>query len=56
MSTIQLDFSLPNKFNLVYQNYDHQEVKCVVIHLGIIGTYERFVATLLEQTKGILPL
>ncbi|WP_052663579.1 threonine--tRNA ligase [[Mycoplasma] testudinis] len=56
ISTIQLDFSLPNKFNLTYFDKDKVEQKCVVVHLGIIGTYERFVATLLEQTKGILPL
>lgn len=54
-STIQLDFSLPNKFNITYLDHNQHEQKCVIIHLGIIGTYERFVATLLEQTNGVLP-
>ncbi|WP_033160271.1 threonine--tRNA ligase [Mycoplasmoides alvi] len=55
-STIQLDFSLPKKFNTVYINSNNQESNCVIVHLGIIGTYERFIATLLEQTSGVLPL
>lgn len=55
-STIQLDFSLPQKFNTTYIDVDQTEKKCVIVHLGIIGTYERFIATLLEQTNGVLPL
>lgn len=55
ISTIQLDFLLPKKFDLEYID-ENKNKKCpVLIHFGIIGTYERFIATLLSQTKGILP-
>ncbi len=56
VSTLQLDFLLPNKFELEYTNKDNVKERPVMIHRGLIGTYERFVATLLEQTKGALPL
>ncbi|QZX49284.1 threonine--tRNA ligase [Mycoplasma sp. E35C] len=58
VSTIQLDFSLPSpeKFDIKYKNKNNEFEQGVIIHLGIIGTYERFVATLLEQTKGALDL
>lgn len=62
ISTIQFDFLLPTKFNLTYTlpvptNKDKIiENKPVIIHRGLIGTYERFIATLLEQTGGALPL
>ncbi|MDC4184334.1 threonine--tRNA ligase [Mycoplasma bradburyae] len=58
VSTIQLDFSLPSpeKFDIKYKNKNNEYEQGVIIHLGIIGTYERFVATLLEQTKGALDL
>lgn len=55
-STIQLDFSLPKKFKTTYIDSNNVENNCVLVHIGIVGTYERFIATLLEQTKGILPL
>ncbi|RJS95541.1 threonine--tRNA ligase [Ureaplasma urealyticum] len=56
VSTIQLDFLLPNRFNLTYINESNEQSVPVMIHIGIIGTYERLLAILLEQTKGILPL
>ncbi len=56
VSTIQLDFLLPEKFDLSYQDENGQEVRPVIIHRGLIGTYERFIAVLLEQTGGVLPL
>ncbi len=55
LSTIQLDFLLPERFNINYVNKDQEKVKPVIIHRGLIGTYERFIAILLEQTKGNLP-
>ncbi|WP_029513220.1 threonine--tRNA ligase [Mycoplasmopsis primatum] len=55
VSTIQLDFLQPERFNLSYIDKNNQEVRPVMIHRGLIGTYERFVAILLEQTKGNLP-
>lgn len=56
MSTIQLDFLLPEKFELEYKDKDGNNKRPIMIHLGIIGTYERLLSIILEQTKGILPL
>ncbi|WP_342268686.1 threonine--tRNA ligase [Spiroplasma endosymbiont of Aspidapion aeneum] len=55
VSTIQLDFLLPQKFKLEYIANNKIE-QPIIIHRGLVGTYERFIAILLEQTKGILPL
>ncbi|WP_416373700.1 aminoacyl--tRNA ligase-related protein [Mycoplasmopsis felis] len=55
VSTLQLDFLLPKKFNMSFTNKDGKEETPVLIHRGLIGTYERFVAILIEQYKGILP-
>ena len=56
ISTIQLDFLLPKKFELEYINVHGNFERPIIIHLGLIGTYERFISCLLSQTKGILPL
>jgi len=56
MSTIQLDFLLPNKFNLEFKDYDSEMKTPIMIHLSMIGTYERLLSILLEQTKGALKL
>ncbi len=56
MSTIQLDFLLPMKFELEYKDKEGEFNRPIMIHLGIIGTYERLVSIILEQTKGVLPL
>jgi threonyl-tRNA synthetase len=56
VSTIQLDFLLPQRFNLSYIDENGEHATPIIIHRGLIGTYERFIATLLEQTKGVLPL
>ncbi|CCQ94107.1 threonyl-tRNA synthetase [[Clostridium] ultunense Esp] len=56
LSTIQLDFHLPNRFELEYMGEDGKPHRPVVIHRGIVGTMERFVAFLLEYYKGALPL
>ncbi len=55
MSTIQLDFMLPEKFNLSYVGKDGQEHRPVMIHRGVVGTMERFVAYLTEIYKGAFP-
>ncbi len=55
MSTLQLDFLLPRKFDATYIDKDGNKQTPVLIHRGLIGTYERFIAILLEQTKGDLP-
>lgn len=56
ISTIQFDFLLPKKFNLTYIDSKNHEISPVIVHRGLIGTYERFIATLLEQTQGVFPL
>lgn len=55
ISTIQLDFLLPEKFELTYKSENGDFKRPVMIHLGLIGTYERFLAIIIEQTKGVLP-
>lgn len=56
LSTVQLDFHLPNRFELEYIGEDGKPHRPVVIHRGVVGTMERFVAFLLEYYKGALPL
>ncbi len=56
ISTIQLDFLLPNRFKLEYIDQNGKKATPVFIHAGIIGTFERYLSILLEQTKGVLPL
>lgn len=56
LSTVQLDFHIPNQFELEYIGEDGQAHRPVVIHRGIVGTMERFVAFLLEYYMGALPL
>jgi threonyl-tRNA synthetase len=56
LSTVQLDFHLPNRFELEYIGEDGQPHRPVVIHRGIVGTMERFVAFLLEYYMGALPV
>ncbi|MGL4647319.1 MAG: threonine--tRNA ligase [Mycoplasmoidaceae bacterium] len=55
ISTIQLDFLLPKKFNCQYKDKDGKMKTPILIHFGVIGTYERFISALLSQTKGVLP-
>ncbi|GFZ26670.1 threonine--tRNA ligase [Lactobacillus corticis] len=55
MSTIQLDFMLPERFGLTYVGEDGQEHRPVMIHRGIVGTMERFIAYLTEIYKGAFP-
>ncbi|MGL5640237.1 MAG: aminoacyl--tRNA ligase-related protein [Mycoplasmoidaceae bacterium] len=54
VSTIQLDFLLPNKFECEYKDKDGSMKTPVLIHFGVIGTYERFISVLLSKTKGFL--
>lgn len=55
MSTIQLDFMLPERFNLSYVGKDGEEHRPVMVHRGIVGTMERFIAYLTEIYKGAFP-
>ena len=56
LSTVQLDFLLPERFELEYIGEDGKPHRPVVIHRGIVSTMERFVAFLLEYYKGAFPL
>ena len=56
LSTIQLDYQLPERFELEYVDHTGAKVRPVVIHRAILGSLDRFVAFLLEETKGALPL
>ncbi len=55
-ATIQLDFLLPDKFDLTYVDENNQRVRPVMIHRGLISTYERLISILLEQYRGAFPL
>ena len=56
LSTIQLDFATPKRFGLSYTDQNGEDVAPVMIHRAILGSYERFMAILLEKTAGWLPL
>ena len=56
LSTVQLDFLLPERFDLSYIGKDGEEHRPVVIHRGVVSTMERFVAFLTEEYKGVFPL
>lgn len=53
--TCQLDFALPERFELEYVGEDGAKHRPVVIHRAILGTSDRFISFLLEETKGLLP-
>ena len=55
LSTCQLDFLLPRKFELSYIDRDGNKKIPVVLHRAIFGTFDRFTAFILEETKGCLP-
>ena len=54
--TVQLDFSTPKRFNLSYIDENGEKIPPVMVHRAVLGSYERFLVLLLEQTKGVLPL
>ena len=56
VSTCQLDFLLPEKFKLEYIGEDGEKHRPVVIHRAILGTLDRFMSFLIEETKGAFPL
>ncbi len=56
LSTCQLDFCLPAKFDLKYVDADGSKKTPVVIHRAVFGSIDRFIAYYLEETKGVLPL
>lgn len=55
LSTVQLDYQLPERFELEYVDENNSKSRTVVIHRAILGSLDRFVAFVLEETKGVLP-
>ena len=56
LGTIQLDFSMPQRFELTYVDVDNTEKTPVMIHRAVLGSFERFMGILIEQYAGALPL
>jgi threonyl-tRNA synthetase len=56
LGTIQLDFSMPQRFGLVYTDKDNTEKTPVMIHRAVLGSFERFIGILIEHYGGNLPL
>jgi threonyl-tRNA synthetase len=56
LSTVQLDYQLPERFALEYTDENNNKVRPVVIHRAILGSLDRFIAFLIEETKGVFPL
>ena len=54
--TVQLDFATPKRFNLVYTNEKGKEEFVVMVHRAILGSYERFLALLIEHFAGAFPV
>ncbi len=55
-TTIQIDFNLPERFNLNYVDKDGKQKRPILIHRALLGSLERFIGVLLENTGGALPL
>ena len=56
LGTVQLDYSMPARFQLVYSGADNQEHTPVLIHRAMFGSYERFIGIMIEHYAGELPL
>jgi threonyl-tRNA synthetase len=56
LGTIQVDYNLPERFDLYYNGSDNQKHRPVMIHRAIFGSMERFIAVLIENTAGKFPL
>ena len=56
VATIQLDYNMPEGFDLTYTNSSGAEERPVMIHRAILGSVERFIGVLIEHTGGVLPL
>lgn len=55
LSTIQLDFQMPERFDLTYVAADNQRVRPVMIHRAVLGSIERFIGVLIEHVAGAFP-
>jgi threonyl-tRNA synthetase len=56
LGTIQLDFSMPERFELVYTDKDNTEKTPVMIHRAVLGSFERFIGILIEHYGGNMPI
>ena len=56
LGTIQLDFSMPQRFGLVYTDKDNTEKTPVMIHRAVLGSFERFIGIIIEHFGGAMPL
>ncbi len=56
IATIQLDYNLPERFDLTYEGSDGQKHRPVMVHRAIFGSYERFIGMLIEHFGGNFPL
>jgi threonyl-tRNA synthetase len=56
LGTVQLDYSMPERFDLVYTGADDQEHRPVMIHRAAFGSYERFIGILIEHLAGRFPV
>ena len=56
LATIQIDFALPKRFELSYTDSDGTDTRLVMLHRAILGSYERFLAILIEHYAGAFPL
>ena len=56
LGTIQLDFSMPARFDLVYTDEDNTEKSPVMIHRAVLGSFERFIGILIEHFAGAMPV
>jgi threonyl-tRNA synthetase len=55
LGTVQLDYSMPERFDLSYTGQDNSEHRPVMIHRALMGSYERFIGILIEHYAGVLP-
>jgi threonyl-tRNA synthetase len=56
LGTVQLDYSMPERFDLAYTGADNAEHRPVMIHRALLGSFERFIGILIEHYAGLLPL
>ena len=56
LGTVQIDFAMPERFGLTYTDKNGKDKTPVMLHRAILGSYHRFIANLLESTKGKLPV
>ena len=55
LGTIQLDFNLPERFDLIFQGADNQSHRPVMVHRAVLGSLERFIGVLIEHVAGAFP-